>query len=251
VGVHSLLIILRGDTDGYCSELSADSPKNDLDQIERDLRFHPVQNSSPSRLSGQQIEQFNRDGFLTPLPVYSRQEIDDIRKYFDDLLARVLQAGGDAYSISTAHLTYGRVYDILTERRILDYVGDLLGEKCHRLGISLFLQMPYDDRVVVWHQDASYWPLTPSKTVTVWLAIDDADLENGCMRFIAGSHHYGYLTYRPSSPEEHNILTQTVENAEQYGPIVENVLKGGRCPSTAICCCMDRWPIARPAVAAA
>ena len=38
--------------------------------------------------------------------------------------------------------------------------------------------MPHDGKAVAWHQDASYWPLSPSKTVTVWLAIDDADVDN-------------------------------------------------------------------------
>ena len=48
--------------------------------------------------------------------------------------------------------------------------------------------MPGDGKTVSWHQDASYWPLTPSKSVTLWLAIDDADTENAAMRVIPGSH---------------------------------------------------------------
>ena len=56
--------------------------------------------------------------------------------------------------------------------------------------------MPGDGKAVPWHQDASYWPLSPSKAVTVWLAIDDADRDNACMRVIPGTHHFGHLTYR-------------------------------------------------------
>ncbi len=87
--------------------------------------------------------------------------------------------------------------------------------------------MPGDGKAVAWHQDASYWPLSPSKAVTVWLAIDDADAENACMKFIAGSHHYGHMTYRPSSSDDHNVLNQSIDNAEQYGSIVWNPLKAG------------------------
>jgi hypothetical protein len=47
------------------------------------------------------------------------------------------------------------------------------------------------------------------------------------MRFIAGSHHHGHLTYRPSASHEHNVLNQTIENAEQYGAIVNDCLKAG------------------------
>jgi non-heme Fe2+,alpha-ketoglutarate-dependent halogenase len=87
--------------------------------------------------------------------------------------------------------------------------------------------MPHDGKSVAWHQDASYWPLTPSKAATVWLAIDDADIENACMRFIAGSQHVGHLTFRPSSNDEGNVLNQTIENAEQYGEVVYDELTAG------------------------
>jgi ectoine hydroxylase-related dioxygenase (phytanoyl-CoA dioxygenase family) len=87
--------------------------------------------------------------------------------------------------------------------------------------------MPHDGKRVAWHQDASYWPLDRSKTVTVWLAIDDADVGNGCMRFLAGSHEFGHLTYRPNTPEEHNVLDQTVDNAEQYGTPIDDELRAG------------------------
>ena len=87
--------------------------------------------------------------------------------------------------------------------------------------------MPHDGKQVSWHQDASYWPLTPSKTATVWLAIDDADEENACMRFLAGSHKFGHLTYTLSEEDENNVLNQTVTNAEQYGTPVYDTLKAG------------------------
>jgi len=45
-------------------------------------------------------------------------------------------------------------------------------------GSHFFCKQPHDPRKVAWHQDASYWPLTPARTVTVWLAIDDADIAN-------------------------------------------------------------------------
>jgi non-heme Fe2+,alpha-ketoglutarate-dependent halogenase len=51
-------------------------------------------------------------------------------------------------------------------------VGDLLGPSVIAWGSHFFCKMPGDGKTVSWHQDASYWPLTPSKAVTVWLAID-------------------------------------------------------------------------------
>ena len=201
--------------------------QRDLAGAPRDLRFHPSTVERPGTLTRTQVGAFNQDGYLKGLRVFSNAEVTGIRGYFDDLLARTLAAGGDSYSISSAHLQYGRVYDLLTHPRIVAIVKDLLGERIVGWGSHFFCKLPGDGKAVAWHQDASYWPLTPSKAVTVWLAIDTADRENGCMRFIAGSHWKGHLTYRPSDSNDHNVLNQTIENAEQYGQPVDDELKAG------------------------
>jgi non-haem Fe2+, alpha-ketoglutarate-dependent halogenase len=203
--------------------------QEDLSAMNRDLRFHPAVNPHPNRLTPNQIEQFNRDGYLKPFRIFDETETDDLRDYFDRLLAKVLADGGNSYSISTAHAKFGRVYDVLTHPRIVTLVRDLLGENVIAWGSHFFCKMPGDGKTVSWHQDASYWPLTPAHAVTVWLAIDDADRGNAAMKFIPGSHHYGHLTYKMSEDSESNILDQTVENAEGIGQPVYDELKAGEC----------------------
>ena len=201
--------------------------QNDLASLPRDLRFHPTVNHHPRVLTADQIAQFNREGYIRGIRIYTDAEIAGIRQYFDDLLAKVVAAGGDSYSISSAHLKYGRVWDMLTNQKIGAVVRDLLGDNVIGWGSHFFCKMPHDGKQVAWHQDASYWPLTPSKAVTCWLAIDDADVENACMRFVSGSHHFGAMTFRPSDAKEHNVLNQTIENVEQYGHFVDDILKAG------------------------
>lgn len=195
--------------------------------VPRDLKFHPSTVTDPNVLTQEQIAAYNRDGYVKGLRVFSATEITEQRRYFDDLLAKVIAKGGNSYSISTAHLTYGKVYDLLTHPRIVAYVKDILGDNVVGWGSHYFCKMPHDGKRVSWHQDASFWPMTPSKTVTVWLAIDDADVENACMRFVPGSHHYGHLTYHLSEEAENNVLNQTVDNADQFGDPVDDVLQAG------------------------
>ncbi|MEZ4733721.1 MAG: phytanoyl-CoA dioxygenase family protein [Caldilineaceae bacterium] len=195
--------------------------------VPRDLKFHPSTVTDPKVLTQEQIAAYNRDGYVKGLRVFSAEEITEQRRYFDDLLAKVIAKGGNSYSISTAHLTYGKVYDLLTHPRIVAYVKDILGDNVVGWGSHYFCKMPHDGKRVSWHQDASFWPMTPSKTVTVWLAIDDADVENACMRFVPGSHHYGHLTYHLSEETENNVLNQTVDNADQFGDPVDDVLQAG------------------------
>jgi hypothetical protein len=203
--------------------------QEELAALNRDLRFHPVANPNPKALTADQIDRFNREGYLKPFRIFDETEATDLRAYFDRLLAKVLAEGGTSYSISTAHARHGRVHDVLTHPRIVALVKDLVGENVIGWGSHFFCKLPRDGKTVSWHQDASYWPLTPARAVTVWLAIDDADVENACMKFIPGSHHYGHLTFRMSEDSESNILDQTVENAEGIGKPVYDELKAGEC----------------------
>ena len=174
--------------------------QDELATISRDLRFHPVTNDSPAVLTREQIEQFNREGYIKAVRVYADAEIDDIRVYFDRLLAKVVAAGGDSYSISSAHLRYGRVWDILTHAKIVACVTDLLGKNCVGWGSHFFCKMPQDGKSVAWHQDSSYWPLTPSKSVTVWLAVDDADATDGAAELVGVDRAEGALDDAAEDP---------------------------------------------------
>jgi ectoine hydroxylase-related dioxygenase (phytanoyl-CoA dioxygenase family) len=202
-------------------------PADALETVPRDLRFRPCGVEQPRVLTTEQIDGFNRDGYLKGLRVFDDAEIGGIRRYFDDLLARTLAEGRDSYSISTAHLRYGRVYDLLRNPKIVGYVRDLLGDDVIGWGSHFFCKMPGDGKRVSWHQDASYWPLSESKTVTVWLAIDDADVENACMRYLPRSHWHGHLTYTLTENDDSNVLNQTVTDATQFGDPVDVELRAG------------------------
>ncbi len=198
-----------------------------LAEMGRELQFHPSTTTYPKVLTQEQVADFNRVGYIKGIPIFNETEIGGHRQYFDTLLANVLSEGGSSYSIISAHMKYGKVYDLLTHPNIVACVKDLVGEDVIGWGAHYFCKMPHDPKNVGWHQDAGYWPLTPSKTVTVWLAIDDATVENGAMRFIAGSHHLGHLTARSSEPDENSVLGQIVENAEAHGEPVDVELKAG------------------------
>ena len=140
------------------SDFSVVPDKDQLASTARDLRFHAVANPSPRVLKENDLAQFNEQGFLKPLDVFSSGEIAQIRTYFDGLLAEYQSQGKDSYAISSAHLRHGRVWDLLTEPRIVAYVADLLGENVVGWGSHFFCKLPHDGKAVAWHQDASYWP---------------------------------------------------------------------------------------------
>ncbi|MEE2658491.1 MAG: phytanoyl-CoA dioxygenase family protein [Candidatus Latescibacterota bacterium] len=190
---------------------------NAMPDVERDLEFFPVHNASPQALTAEQVRQYNELGFICPLDVYDEAEARRHREFFDELMDRTQSEGRDPYSINGWHRHMASIHDLLTESRMLDYLEDLLGPNLICWGTHYFCKLPGDVRRVSWHQDASYWPLTPSKTITVWLAIDDSATKNGAMMVIPGSHVHGQIAFEKSSREEHNVLNQTVINPTAYG----------------------------------
>jgi hypothetical protein len=201
---------------------------DEMPGLARRLEFHPSTVTNPRVLTRAQIAHYNEHGYVMPVDVFDAQEIAAVRTFFDGVLARTLRAGRTSYSVVSAHMKYGAVYDLLTHPRTVALAKDILGEDVIAWGAQFFCKMPGDGKIISWHQDASFWPLSPSKTVTLWLAIDDADRENACMRFIGGSHRLGHLTWRLSDDDEQSVLNQTVESPERFGPVVYDELRAGQ-----------------------
>jgi non-heme Fe2+,alpha-ketoglutarate-dependent halogenase len=202
---------------------------NAIAGMERELRFFPVENPVPRKLTSEQIRQFNEKGYLFPLDVFTPEDAGANRRYFDQLMSSARAAGHDSYSINGWHRYCRGIYELLHEPRILDYVADLIGPNIVSIMTHYFSKEPGDEQQVVWHQDASYWPLTPSKVVTVWLAIDDAEEANGAMQFVPGSHRHGQIPFEHSAAEEKNVLGQSVRDPEAFGGAPVSVcLKAGQ-----------------------
>ena len=196
--------------------------------IERDLRVRPADPNTAQTLTAEQVTRFNRDGYVLPLPFFSAEEIEDFRTYFDQLLDQTLANGADSFSLVDAQLSHSRIYDLMFDPRLLSYVQDLVGEHLVCWSTHCFCKLPRNDQVVAWHQDAYYWPFTPARTVTVWLAIDDADRHNACMQFVKGSHLLGKIPHRLSREEEKNALRVTVEGNQIDGEIADAALSAGQ-----------------------
>ena len=200
-----------------------------LAKEERDLSFLPVVNDSPLRLTRQQIRFYNQHGYVMPLEAFTPQEAAKNRAYFDDLLGKVQRARSDldAYSINGFHTCCAGLYDIATNPLILDHVQDILGPDFVCWGSHFFCKLAHDPRKVAWHQDASYWPFTPARTVTVWLAIDDADRANAAMKFLPDTHRLGHLKWREVAKDK-AVLNQEIEGVGKFGQPVYDELKAGQ-----------------------
>ncbi|RLS69892.1 MAG: phytanoyl-CoA dioxygenase family protein [Planctomycetota bacterium] len=207
-------------------EIPNPSPSQ-LAALPRKMTFFPSVNANPKILKSEQIKQYNEQGYLMPFNGLDQEEARELRAFFDGVLAAYIELGKSSYSISTAHMRFGRIYQLVQHPRIVDAVADLLGPNVVCWGSHFFCKMPRDGKRVPWHQDSTYWPLSPTKTVTVWLAIDDADPENANMKFIPRSHLHGLIDY-DETQDANTVLDLAVRNPHSYGDgEVNDQLKAG------------------------
>ncbi|WP_375567863.1 phytanoyl-CoA dioxygenase family protein [Ahrensia marina] len=191
---------------------------------EHDLTFKPVVNAKPKALSTGQIEQYNREGYVSGFTAFDHADADANRAYFDELLE---QAGPDgAYGINCFQARLAGLWDICTNPTILDHVEDIVGATIICWAAHFFAKLPGDPKTVPWHQDASFWHFSPARTVTVWLAIDDTDEENSAMRFIPRTHDKGPMQWEQAA--EGSVLDRELVGADSLGDPVSNTLKAGQ-----------------------
>ncbi len=190
----------------------------------QDLGFRPVQNADPKKLTQEQIAQYNEKGFVQPFDIFSTSEINQIRSYIDGLMNDMGPDG--AYGINCYQARLSGLWDIATDARILDHVEDLIGPDILCWATAILSKKPHDPKAVPWHQDASFWSLSPARTVTVWLAIDDADEANSAMRFIPGTHNQGAMKVQQTGDEA--VFHKETANAEALGEPFSNTLKAGQ-----------------------
>nr|XP_054593665.1 probable alpha-ketoglutarate-dependent hypophosphite dioxygenase [Nothobranchius furzeri] len=94
--------------------------------------------------------------------------------------------------------------------------------------------LPY----VAWHQDMRYWGIAGGPVLSVWLALDDSQKENGALQVIPGSHCSGMLPHRQAT-RSGNMLSVNQEIPEELVQVEETVfcpLKAGQM-SVSCCCC--------------
>ena len=193
-----------------------------------DLSFLPIENKSPKHLLVDDIKKYNKNGFVAPFNAFNKKESFEIRKQVDNLFIKLqsYKDGRDSYSINCYQHKSKTIWNIVNTEKILNYVEDLIGPNIICWASHFFNKLPNDNRSVPYHQDASYWLLTPARTATVWLAIDNTDSQNSPMEFLPGSHKVGPLPWKVTE-RENPVLNQEIIGLEKFSKPHLNILKAG------------------------
>ncbi|MGI9605309.1 MAG: phytanoyl-CoA dioxygenase family protein [Acidimicrobiales bacterium] len=165
-------------------------------------------------------DSYERDGFCFPL-----RAIDDsaAKRCLAERDAALARCSDDAVlrrvASGFANIVLPTVDELSRCSEIVDPVTQILGPDVLVLGASFFAKPAESPQFVSWHQDLTYWDLSGDDEVTAWVALTASTVQNGCMRFVPGSHRRPIVEHRDTD-DPTNMLSRGQELAE---PVAENL----------------------------
>jgi phytanoyl-CoA hydroxylase len=163
-------------------------------------------------LNDDELAKFECAGFVVLRGLFSREETAMLRDHFMALHQQALRpdsplrehyqpqtleaAGGDVLRhyprIMQPHLFDGTTMSLMLDRRFENVLRELLGEEPLAAQSMLYFKPP-GGRGQARHQDNFFLKVKPGTCVAAWIALDDADSENGTLSMVPGSHRTGVL----------------------------------------------------------
>jgi phytanoyl-CoA hydroxylase len=151
-----------------------------------------------------EIERFRRDGYLVVERFMSEDRIEALRNSFPKLFAGKFDTGvfpdewywreGMSLPDVTRHMTNAWKADLTVAKLALSTdIGHaaalLTGWSGSRLGQDTIWWKPPKTKPVSHHQDSSFMDfLSPPRTITCWVTLDDTHREAGALEYVPGSH---------------------------------------------------------------
>ena len=184
-------------------------------------------------LSTADIRQYETDGYLVVEHLFDAALVDRIRREISAVVAspeaaeQMVQlepavASGEL-SPATPELGVRKLFRMALHNALFRELAlhpgmrsialALLGEDIKLMQSMLLMKPPHVSTEKVWHQDNAYFRLTPNHVVGFWVACDSADVANGCMHVIPGSHREG-VSQHAGDGDLYGLVEQPAFDAE-------------------------------------
>lgn len=165
-------------------------------------------------LNETQVAQFHSSGFLAVDTLVPADELPLMRGLYDQLFAsRAGRECGDEFDLAGVDeegkpaalqqilnpSRYAPEFETLVCRQAaLSAARQLLGDQAEAQGNHAILKPAGMGAATPWHQDEAYWnPELAYQALSVWVPLQEATLENGCLHFVPGSHKLDVLPHHP------------------------------------------------------
>ena len=155
--------------------------------------------ATPATLSARQVQQFAEEGYCVVEGLFTPEEISEIERFFEDykkIGAAVFDGGSRFEEVDPAkrqlramhpHRYSEQVMQWALHPPVLAVLGQLFGRP-PLLAQTMYYFKPPGSKGQGMHQDNFYLLAAPAACIAAWTAIDDAEIENGCLYVAPRSH---------------------------------------------------------------
>lgn len=162
------------------------------------------------KITETQFQEFRENGYTLLENVFTIAEMEELIGYIERFQRRAeehLQAQGGASGISRvgeivfdAHLAEQdeNIRAFVLRPEFVAITTQLLGPNIDLYWNQSVFKGPDGAKQFPWHQDDGYTPVDPSPYLTLWMALNDATIENGCISVLPGSQKRGLVPHHPS-----------------------------------------------------
>jgi len=172
--------------------------------------------SANAILTEDQITQYREQGYtLQKKQLFAPEKMQKLTDIFEEQWAMVGRKLNS--ELDTPHFRDERLLEFLLSDEVLDLVEPLIGPNIGLWSSHFICKEPLIGKQTPWHEDSAYWNGRLSRfdgIVTVWLAIDRSNRENGCMRVIPGTHNNGFSEYE-NVDEGENIFSTEIKKIDE------------------------------------
>jgi len=164
-------------------------------------------------ISKEQASFYYENGYLLPnIPLFSNEKFERLFNIFEEHLANRGDLKPD--EMNAPHLKDDRLFEFLLADEVIDVVESLIGPNIGLWSSGFICKEPKTGKATPWHEDSAYWDGRFNSfdgIVTIWLAIDEATKENGCMGVVPGTHHNGFSEYEDMGTD-HKIFNFKIKD---------------------------------------
>jgi ectoine hydroxylase-related dioxygenase (phytanoyl-CoA dioxygenase family) len=158
-------------------------------------------------ITPEQRAQLDENGYFLLENVFTKAEMDALAERIETYQRRheeAIAAKGGTEGISraseitfTSHLAENddEIKAFCQRPEFVAITTAILGPDIDLYWNQSVFKMPEGEKQFPWHQDDGYTPVTPSPYLTLWLALNDATPENGCISVMPGSHKRGLIPH--------------------------------------------------------
>lgn len=176
-------------------------------------------------------QDFERDGLLACVDVLPTARATHYATKYAEFIETYRQHPSyPEWTYGKTELLLAWVVELASEKTLLDVVETLLGPDILLWNAFLPAKPPRTAGRFDWHQDATYWPVSPTEQiVSVWVALCDVNLKNGAMRMIRNSHRLGPVPHEKTFDAESMLKRGQQAQVDANNPnIIGTNLKPGQ-----------------------